>query len=130
MNIIICIEKNKGISFNNRRLSKDKKIIDDIVKNYDVVGNKYTQAMFEEYGLTIKEKKIKNATKKDLYYFIEDDSINSIDCINNLIIYDFNRNYPSDVKLIINLENFILIEEFKIEGTSHKEIIKKVYRSK
>lgn len=130
MNIIICIEKNKGISFNNRRLSKDKKIIDDIVKNYDVVGNKYTQAMFEEYGLTIKEKKIKNATKKDLYYFIEDDSINSIDCINNLIIYDFNRNYPSDVKLIINLEDFILIEEFKIEGTSHKEIIKKVYRSK
>ena len=38
MEVIYCVDNNLGISFNNRRVSSDKEIINDIYKDYDCIN--------------------------------------------------------------------------------------------
>ena len=46
MNVILCLDDNKGLLFNNRRQSRDKAVLDDIFNNLN--GEKLAVTTFSE----------------------------------------------------------------------------------
>ena len=46
MNVILCLDDNKGLLFNNRRQSRDKAVLDDIFNGLN--GEKLTITSFSE----------------------------------------------------------------------------------
>ena len=133
MNIIVCLDDNKGLLFNNRRQSRDKIVIKNIVDNItdNIYIDDYSKELFEEYLDLDKIKQISNNIDENGYYFIEDYSlISNVDNIDNIIIYNWNRSYPSDIKFDIDLNNYNLISEEEFVGFSHEKITKQIYKRK
>lgn len=136
MKAIVCIDDNNGMMFNNRRQSRDRILIDDIVRN--VLGGNllmapYSEPLFEDSNIDaffLSEYILEEADPED-YCFIENKPLLPyLDRINELIIYRWNRKYPADMYLDVNpLEHsFHLVSTSEFTGSSHEKITKEVYR--
>ena len=136
MKVIVCVDDNNGMMFNNRRQSRDRAVLYDI---YNILGGKklfitkYSEKPFAELGmwfLYISDDILEKATSED-YCFIEDKALAPYaNKINELIIYRWNRNYPADTYLDIDPTTLSLklISSDDIGGFSHERITKDVYR--
>ena len=111
MNIIVCLEDKNGMMFNKRRLSQDIAIREDIYKNMDgksLIMNDYSYKMFSK-----DEPKIDIIVREDLpvcdsenLQFIEDKQLGNFESeIDKIIVYYWNRRYPSDLKFDIDFSN-------------------------
>ena len=132
MKIIICLDNRNGMSFNNKRLSRDRKIIEDIVKNCSdkILMNHYSQSLFLKYLDKIKVND-NYLNEKGIYYFIETDNLKDYENkVEEIIIYKWNRDYPADLYFTINLSNFNLIDVKQFPGYSHEKITKEIYKRK
>lgn len=133
MIICFCVSKNHGLMFNNRRVSSDINIIDDIIKmaqneEKQVFMNLKSQKLFENYpGVHCSTDYISSAKEADGIIFAEEDIMNDISGnVEKVIIYNFNRNYPADVTLDISAFNSP-VEMVEFVGNSHELITKYVY---
>ena len=111
MNIIVCLEDKNGMMFNKRRLSQDVAIREDIYKNMDgksLIMNDYSYKMFSK------------------------DEPNFEPEIDKMIVYYWNRRYPSDLKFDIDFSNgkWEIVSEKEFEGNSHDKITKKIILKK
>ena len=134
MNIIVCLEDNNGMMFNKRRLSQDVEVRNDIYKNLgdkSLIMNNYSFKMFQ------KDNSDKNiVVSEDIpadddqnFQFIEDKKLcNFEDKIGQMIIYYWNRRYPSDLKFDIDITdgNWEVVSEEEFAGKSHEKITKKI----
>ncbi len=129
MKIIVCIDDKYGISWNNKRVSKDRKIIEDIeFLNVYLHMNNYSYKMFEEYGYNKTINISDNIVSESGFYFNELSDLKKIEKeIDEIIVYKFNRSYPSDIKLDIDLSKYILRETKEFIGNSHKKITREIY---
>ena len=133
--LILCLDDSNGMMFNNRRLSKDKKIRERILKITSMSKlfmNSYSYNQFKDENFTniiVDEDFLKNASKSD-YCFVENSKISEyLNKVEKIIIYKWNRKYPSDMKFELNLKDplFKLIQNTDFEGNSHKKISEEVY---
>lgn len=133
MNIIVCIDNKNGMMFNKKRQSKDRKLIEDIINSIKskICMNKYSSGLFLKYldQIIIDENFL---TKyQDYYCFVENDSLKDFENkINTIIIYKWNRDYPADLYLNIDLNNYDLIKAEEFPGYSHEKITKEIYKRK
>lgn len=138
MNIIVCLEDKNGMMFNKRRLSQDVAIREDIYKNMDgksLIMNDYSYKMFSK-----DEPKIDIIVREDLpvcdsenLQFIEDKQLGNFESeIDKMIVYYWNRRYPSDLKFDIDFSNgkWEVVSEEEFEGNSHDKITKKIILKK
>ena len=144
MKVIVCIDDRRGMSFNNRRQSKDEILRNRIM---DIVGkrvlwmNQYTLRQF--VGVAADDDKpqlpISIGVAPDFldwcgdedYCFVELDALADYkDKIDTLIVYKWNREYPYDKQLDLDLNDFELVKEEIFEGKSHPEITECVYKKK
>ena len=132
MKLIVCIDLENGMLFNNRRQSKDKILIEHI---YKLIGNKkiwisdFSRDLFEEDKYNLFEIECFEKIKENDYVFIENISPKILeDRINEIIIFNWNRKYPADLYFDISLENWKLEYEIEIEGFSHEKITQKIYK--
>ena len=133
MKAIICIEDNNGLMFNKRRLSRDKEIVrelEDYLEDEDLVMNESSAVLFEDSSLNIRYEEIDETS--DDYYFIEDNIINEIiDNVTKLIIFKWNRRYPSDIKFNAQVLKEFKMKEYKeFAGNSHELLTMEVYYRK
>ncbi len=133
MTIIVCLDNNNGMLFNRRRQSRDGSIIKDIEDTADgstVFVNSYSAPLFIGTGvkLRVDESLLSNAGCDSLC-FIENISVKAYEAqITKLIIYKWNRDYPSDFRFDIDYaSNFSLKSSVDLIGTSHRKITKEVY---
>ncbi|MEE0945476.1 MAG: ribonuclease Z [Acutalibacteraceae bacterium] len=131
MNIIICLDDNNGISFNNRRQSRDKKLISRILKltsGKPLRMNQYSSKIFCDNNILISNDFLLIADTED-YCFCEDDSfVLYKNKIEKLIVYKWNKIYPSDIK--IDLSFFAdkkLTHTTDFTGNSHDIITEEIY---
>ncbi|WP_455543917.1 hypothetical protein [Intestinibacter sp.] len=134
MNLIVCLEDKNGMMFNKRRLSQDVVIREDIYNNLDknsLIMNSYSFKMFEkdnsDKDIVVREDL--PVEDSDNLQFIEDKQLGDFeDKIDKLIIYYWNRRYPSDLKFNIDLENgkWQVVSEEEFPGNSHEKITKKI----
>lgn len=134
MRVIVCLEDNGGMAFNNRRQSRDRVLNADVVTT---VGERrlfispYSKMLFEdsEAELCVTEDFLEVADDSG-YCFVEDRALAPYsDRISEVIVYRWNRRYPGDRYFDLDLDALGLkcaeIEEFA--GYSHEKITKERY---
>lgn len=129
MILITCVEKNNGMLFNNRRVSRDRKVIEDIrefVGDSEILITNFSEELFmsDENARTVNVIEKRN----EQFYFLEDVQPSTIeDKIEKIILYNWNVDYPADMYFDIDLKEWKLESEYEFEGFSHERITRKIY---
>lgn len=133
MTIIVCVELNNGMLFNNRRLSRDENLVRHIIK---LLGNRtlwiknFSKEIFdiEKNNNIIVDDDFLNKIGENDTCFIENIMPDVLEeKADKIILYNWNRRYPADKYFNIDLNEWFLESEEEIEGSSHEKIIQKIY---
>ena len=143
MILIVCLDDKNGMMFNKRRQSKDSAVCADIMAE---VGdgvlwmNEYSAKQFAEdeaagadgcragaSNIVVDEEFLSKAASGE-YCFLEGaGAAEASDSVEKLIIYKWNRLYPSDVRFDMPLDGWKLESTAEFAGSSHEKIAKEVY---
>lgn len=133
MKVIVCVDEKNGMLFNNRRQSRDSKVIERIL---EIVAEKrlniteFSKNLFTDLNVNIVDNSLENVAENE-YVFVENIDINSVlDKVNEIVIFNWNRHYPADFYLDIPLENFNVVAEREFSGSSHDKITEVTYERK
>lgn len=133
MNIIMCIDDGGGIMFNRRRQSQDRALRGRVVemsRGARLRMSPYTARQFRRdfvENMAVSEGFLQEAQDGD-YCFVEDQDPRPYeDAAEHLIIYRWNRNYPRDTQLPLDLAKWHLVQSTDFEGSSHENITEEVY---
>lgn len=134
MNIIVCIDDNFGMLFNHRRQSRDKLLRERILmitKGKTLWMNSYSSKQFEEEcseNIIVDDAFLHNAGDGE-YCFVETNDITKyIQRIEGIVLYKWNRSYPSDFRFALDLSDWIMESTFEFAGSSHEKITEEIYR--
>lgn len=135
MTIFICADDNNGVLFNHRRQSRDEAVLEDMVMaaGKKVWVNSYSSRLFGgDSDSIITEDDMLDWAPKGSCCFVENIPLKPYeDRIESVIVYYWNRIYPADTYLDIDLENGWEVTDIKeFAGTSHEKITRKTYRRK
>lgn len=147
MNIIICLDKNNGIRFNNRRQSRDREVVYDILKccqDYKIWMNNESKEIFcesiESMEDNIQKQSFINIMKEHInidesfldkaedgdYCFVESNILDEYkENIDKITVYRWDKVYPQDEVFDISGYSINNIEEIK--GYSHDVILREIY---
>lgn len=133
MIVIVCLDNANGMMFNHRRQSRDANVVKDIlntIKGTSLLIAPYSEPLFSqaECSVSISDSFLTDADAND-YCFVENTSVAKFkEKISKLIIYKWNRDYPSDFYFDIDYANDYKLETtLDFVGTSHEKITKEVY---
>ena len=133
MKLIVCLDDKNGMMFNHRRQSRDRVLIADMiqhVKNAPLRTSPYSAPLFGEDAptLCIVPNPLEGAKEND-YCFVENTPLPpNLNGIQELIIYRWNRLYPSDVRFFCDTSAFSLAESLEFVGSSHDKITKEIWK--
>ncbi len=135
MILIICIDDKNGMMFNKRRQSKDSAVRSDIISEIGsgtLWMNEYTAKQFAEDGdltakIMVDEEFLTKAGRGEFCFLEGEGAAEAEPAVEKLIIYKWNRLYPSDVRFDIDLNKWKLESTAEFAGTSHEKITKEVY---
>lgn len=133
MKAIVCVDDGGGMMFNHRRQSRDREVRDRIcsLSEAGVLRlDAYSARQFTG-GLppqaVVSENFLSEAGSGD-FCFVEDRDLSPyLDQVEELIVFRWNRDYPRDQLLPVDLGAWKLtcVEEFS--GSSHDQITQEVY---
>ena len=125
---IVCLDENNGMFFNERRQSKDRYVIRDIVhmvENNTLYINEYSKELFENTPANIQiSEDYFNQVSDNEYCFIENQIVDILKA-KKVVVYRWDKVYPADYKLPLRQYNLVSTLEF--QGYSHDKIGKEVY---
>lgn len=130
---IICVDDSLGMMFNHRRQSSDsilRKRIIEISHDSVLWMNLYSFGQFSDCDNTKIKTDEKFAEKAGVgeFCFAENTDLSEyMDKIEKLIIYKWNRKYPSDMKFNFLLDDFKCIKSCDFKGSSHEKITEEVW---
>ena len=131
MKVIVCVDDNFGILFNKRRQSRDAAVIADIYKMKGTLWiHPFSDKLFSDYGgqVVTDEEFLEKAGAGDICFVENQCLIPYKDKIEQIILYKWNRKYPSDFKLDLDLQEWKIIETKEFVGTSHEKITRETYQ--
>ena len=131
MNIILCVDDNNGMMFNNRRQSQDAALrqkISEITNGSPVYMNSYSANQFQNECNTIVKEDFLSYVSENDFCFIENVVVDAKK-INKIYLFKWNRKYPADFYFKIDLKEIGLkrTKKEEFEGSSHKKITLEVY---
>lgn len=134
MIVAVCVDDLGGMMFNRRRVSRDRAVCADIVamsQGKRLCMTEYSAKLFSEFEVDIctDARFLETAGSGDIC-FVEDAPLSRYsDKIESLVIYRWNRRYPSDMRLDISpaKSGFRLVSTEEFEGYSHEKITKETY---
>lgn len=128
MVLIVCLDLNNGMYFNNRRQSRDREVIKDIAfitKNNNLIMTEYSHKLFEnECENIVITDDFEGQYLENDFCFVENEDV-QLENIKKIIVYRWDKVYPSDYCL--NLEGYHLTSTWEFKGYSHEKIVKEVY---
>ncbi len=134
MIIIACLDDHNGMFFNNRRQSKDSRLRERMLElcgKGPLWMNTYSAGQFSEVAPNIRvaEDFLEKAGPGE-YCFVENTDLTGVaNQAEGLVLYRWNRSYPSDVKFPVGLfsHKWRLMSAVDFEGSSHDRITQEVY---
>ncbi|MFQ9515222.1 MAG: ribonuclease Z [Eubacterium sp.] len=130
MIIIACVDQNNGMMFHNRRQSQDRNVRKKILQMIEGKGlwmNEYSYSQFkEEKGKIFVDDNFLERAPEGEYCFVESNQIPE-EKTEKLVLFRWNKKYPSDFRLNINLEHWKLKSSLEFVGYSHEKIMKEEY---
>lgn len=134
MRLIVCLDDNNGMLFNHRRQSSDRAVRQRMAAlsgGAPLWMNSYTANQFSEESANIMvDEAFLAKTPDQAYCFAETEQIREFaDKVSQLIIYRWNRIYPSDVKLpeLLRNKNWKFVRRSEFPGYSHEKITEEIY---
>lgn len=130
MHLIVCIDERNGMSFQGRRLSKDRLLRRDLLALTEGVPlwmAPYSAGQFEEAAPNIRaaEDFLSRAGAGE-YCFCE--LRLPAENIESIVLYKWNRHYPSDRQFpLMLLAGRTLTQVTEFAGSSHEIITREVY---
>lgn len=128
---IICVDDKFGMMFNNRRQSRDAVVIQkimEITKDHTLWMGSYSSALFPNTTKICVDDDFPAKAKTGEYCFVEDKELLPFAGeIEKIILFRWNRIYPSDKTLDIDLSGRTLIESSEFAGKSHAKITMEVF---
>ena len=128
MVLIVCLDLDNGMYFNNRRQSRDREVIKDIAfitKNNNLIMTEYSHKLFEnECENIVITDDFEGQYLKNDFCFVENEDV-QLENIKKIIVYRWDKVYPSDYCL--NLEGYHLTSTLEFKGYTHEKIVKEVY---
>lgn len=132
--VAITLDDNGGLMFNKRRQSRDKRLIADLCAKTTgyIYISPYSELLFEEYKDRVKvvDHPLDECPDGSMA-FVEGQALRKhVDDIEELNVYKWNRLYPSDIKIDIDIRSsgFKMFAKYEFTGNSHDKITKEVYR--
>ncbi len=133
MNVIVCVDNRMGVMFNKRRQSRDRilcqKVADTVADN-KLLLNSYSADLFDSFNIDIvvDDEFLKNAQNGD-FCFCEGAELKPFtNKIEKLIVFRWNRDYPYDQTLDIDISaGWSMVKNEEFEGSSHDKITMEVY---
>lgn len=133
MIIIACVDDDLGMMFNHRRQSQDQLLRERIAKlttGSKLWMNHYSQRQFSTMDieqLNTDEAFLNEAANGD-YCFVENvDLLPYEKWIEKIILFRWNRKYPSDKKFDIPMNGWQITSSTDFVGKSHEKITEEVY---
>ena len=131
MTVLVCVDDNGGMQFNHRRQSRDRAVTADILRlctGRKLWMNADSRSLFpEEAEISVDEQFLQRAGEGDCC-FVEDQALLPVEArIDTLVCYHWNRRYPADRKLDLELSAWQLQSAEEFPGFSHETIQKEVY---
>ena len=132
MIIVIALDDRGGMAFNRRRLSRDRLLCEDMVRTAGerrLHMSPYSAPLFADMSESICACPdfALQAGADDLCFFeLEAPGKYAADAT-GLIIYYWNRHYPSDLKSDLHMSEWRLQSREEFAGFSHEKITKETY---
>ncbi len=130
MTVFVCLDDNDGMMFNNRRQSRDSKVVEHIKaisKGKRLYMDSYSEKLFKDSEITVDDDFLNKAKSEDCC-FVERANLKEYDEeIKELVVFRWNRVYPFDKQIDIGFEERALKESYDFEGTSHERITCEVW---
>lgn len=132
MDAIVCIDERGGMAFNGRRQSQDRALRAHILARTEGGAlwlTPYSKKQFQSDApqLRLSDAPWEAAGRGEVCWFETTDPAPWQDAIEQLIVYRWNRVYPSDVRLGIDLSQWQLCARQEFAGHSHECITEEVY---
>lgn len=134
MTVFLCIDDRGGMIFNNRRQSRDRALIDDVIDSSDggiLYVSDFSEDLFSTSGTSVicVPDPLYAASDKAFVFLEVPPILPYANKIDRLVIYKWNRSYPFDRALDVSPEEIglTLSEVGEFVGTSHEKITKEVY---
>ena len=133
MNVFVCVDDSFGMLFNNRRQSRDIVLTNKLVEisgSSKLWISEFSKSLFSDFdnpNIIINDNFLEKAEDGD-FCFVENKALSSyVDKIEKLIVFKWNRSYPSDFTLDVDLSSWKLIRIVDFEGNSHEKITMEEY---
>ena len=135
MNVIAVIDDGGGLTFNRRRQSQDRVLRERILRLSEgprLWTNAYTRKQFDDTAsaqICVDEDFLQKAPAGD-YCFVENVPVSPVlERVERVILFRWNRAYPSDVKFDLDLSapGWTLTHTDEFPGFSHEKITEEVY---
>ena len=132
---VVCLDERLGMTFNGRRQSRDRVLCENVINDVAKKGGRllmaeYSKMLFEgaKIPLICRDDFLDIAEEGDTCFVENRALISYADRINMLVVYRWNRHYPSDMTLDLDIEKcFGLISTEELVGSSHEKITKEIY---
>ena len=133
MLVLLCLDQKNGMAFHQRRQSLDRAIRADLLTaaaGRPVWMTPYSARQFTEPEAVLRTSDAPlQETEREGLCFVEFPPLSAaLDRIDTLVVYRWNRVYPTDQRLDLDLNtSFRLVSSTDIPGHSHEKITKEVY---
>lgn len=129
----LCLDNRDGLSFNHRRLSRDRAQQEDLLalaRESSLWIAPCSAALFAwaEDHVTVSEELLDLAGPGELCFL--EDRLPDPGNLEGLVLYRWNRDYPADVHFPSVPEDFVLTERLEFPGVSHAVITRETYLRK
>ena len=127
---VVCVEDRNGMLFGRRRVSRDEAQQRDLLQwrgDRKLWMNDCSAPLFAGSETAVDPDFLTLAGPGEIC-FVEDQPLKPVEQrIEALVVYRWNRSYPSTVKLDLDLKDYVLREMVEFPGNSHEVITREIY---
>lgn len=131
---IVCLDEQRGMLFNKRRQSRDRRVTErilEITEGKKLWMEPFSVKLFEEMlpENAVADEDFLLKAEKGEYCFVENRPLKALEGnIEKLIVFWWNRRYPTDFYLDLELNEWILAAKSEFAGYSHEKITEMIYQ--
>lgn len=132
MRIFVCLDDRNGMLFNHRRQSRDRKVLEDMLRDAEggvLWASEFSRRLLGQDSVRFDDDFLRLAQKGECCFVEGGDVTAAADRIESITVYRWNRVYPADVyfpEALLN-EPWTVSERSEFVGSSHDTITKEVY---
>lgn len=133
MTVFACVDKNNGIMFNHRRQSQDREVrrrIEEEAASGRLYMSPYSARQWKDslpQNAVVDENFLAKAGADDFCFVEDKDLVPFEDKICRLVLFRWDRVYPKDTSLPVQLSEWNLDAAEEFDGYSHPGITREVF---